>query len=131
MTRSTTHFSQMQTISSEINKVQIKVQSSKLANLTTSVCNTAIWIKEATYHTRERARALMTRALPRKDKEREHHDLRTWSPASIWGRQLLLSRSPTPTKTPRILIFEDDHSRATGGSVRPHQPPSQRPLDLA
>ena len=90
-----------------------------------------MWTKEAAYHTRERARAFITRALPRKDRERERHDLRTWSTASIRGRQLSLSRSPTPTKTPRTLIFEDDHSKETGGSVRPHQPPSQRPLDLA
>ena len=81
-----------------------------------------MWIKEATYHTQERARAWMTRAWPQKDRGRECHDLRTWSTASIQGCQLSSSKSPIATKTPRTFILKDDQSRTTGGSEWPHQP---------
>lgn len=53
-----------------------------------------MWTRDATYQTRERSRALMTRALPRKDRERERQDLRTWSTALIRGHQLSYSRLP-------------------------------------
>lgn len=89
-----------------------------------------MWMSDATYQTRERARALITRALPRKVRTRERQDLRTWSTAEMRGRQLSSSRLPGPINTPRTLSFEGVQSKGTGESVRPRQPPNQRPLDF-
>lgn len=89
-----------------------------------------MWMREATYQTRERAKALMTRALPLKDRTREHQDLRARSTASILGHQLSSSKFPLPRKTPRIFNLVEDQSKSTGGSEQPTQLPNQRPLDL-
>jgi len=47
-----------------------------------------IWTREATYQIRERAKALITNDLPRKDKERDCQDFSTLSTA------VMLSRPP-------------------------------------
>ena len=80
--------------------------------------------REAMYQTRERARALMTRALLRKVREQERQDVRTWSTASIRGRQLSSSRLPWLMKTPRIFNLADDQSSATGGWNNRTMPPA-------
>ena len=87
-------------------------------------------MREATYHTRDRARALMTSARPRKDVIHWCQEERVFSTAVIRGFQLTSSRLPGPRKTPRTLILTDDQSRVTGGSEQLAHGPSQRPLDL-
>ena len=89
-----------------------------------------MWMREATYHTWDKTRVLITRARPWKDKMRWRQEERVFSTAAIRGFQLSSSRFPGPKKTPKTLIFTDNHSRATGGSERLAQGPSQRPLDL-
>jgi len=89
-----------------------------------------MWTREATYQIRERAKALITNDLPQKDKERDRQDFSTLSTAAIGGRQLSSSRFPTPIKTPRALILTEFQSKTTGGSTRPDQLRSQRPLDF-
>ena len=86
--------------------------------------------REATYQMRDKGRALMTMALPRKDKERLRQEDKTLSTVLIRGRQLSAIRSPMPMKMPRTFNFEEHQSRSTGESVWPRQLPSQRPLDF-
>ena len=87
--------------------------------------------KEATYQILDRARALITSALPQYDRDRERHEERQFSTASIRGRQLAASTLSFPMNTPKILSFEEDHSIGTGASTRSRQAPSQRPLRLS
>ena len=82
-----------------------------------------ICTKEATYQILDRARALITSAFPEYDRDRERHEERQFSMASIRGRQLAASTLSFPMNTPKTLSFEEDHSIGTGASTRPRQVP--------
>ena len=98
--------------------LQKKLKARVLSSLRT---HAGTCTRDAIYQTRERARALITRALPRKVGWRCLQEARTFSTAVMRGLQFASSRLPTPIKTPRTLILEEDQSRLTGGSRRPFQ----------
>lgn len=84
--------------------------------------------KEETYQILDRARVLMTRAFPLNDRDRERHEERQFSTASIRGRPLAVSTLSFPMNTPRTFNLVEDHSIGTGASTRSRQAPSKRPL---
>ena len=112
-------------------KSRLPFQKKGKTSFTNSACtHKGLWIMEATHHTLDRAKALITRALPRKNKERCRHNARTFSTAVIRGCQLSSSRSLGLINTAKTLIFSEVQSSWTGGSCLPLQEPSQRSLDL-
>jgi len=103
----------------------------KIIELSSARTQGGICTNEATYQILDRARALITRALPLYERDREHHEERQFSMASILGHQLAVSTLPFPMKTPRTFSLEEDHSIGTGASTRSRQAPSQRPLHFS
>ena len=89
-----------------------------------------MWTREETYQTRKSARALMTKARPRKDSLRCLQEDSTFSTAVMRGLQFISSRSPAPIETSRTLILIEDRSKLTGGSWRRDHESRYRPLDL-
>ena len=79
--------------------------------------------REATYQIRGKARVLITRALPRSDKDRECRRDKTM--ASIRGRHVSSAKSLKPMNSPRTFNLKDYQSRFTIGSERLRQLPRQ------
>ena len=103
----------------------------KIIELSSARTRGSICTNEATYQLLDRARTLITRALPLYERDHEHHEERQFSTASILGRQLAVSTLPFPMKTPRTFSLKEDHLIGTGASTRSHQAPSQRPLHFS
>ncbi|KAJ7372870.1 hypothetical protein OS493_016796 [Desmophyllum pertusum] len=83
--------------------------------------------QEATYHTLDKANALVTRAFPERERERDRQELRQLVTASMRGRQLTTSMGPLPKKTPRTLILTEVQRMGNREPTRPRQEPSHRP----